>query len=453
MGFTHVPTCLQWPSDAFYLLLPVVAACTSAQVHVQAEEDARKDAEEGARKKAAVSEPVAEPNVASAAGTLPPPPPRHLEADLRELSERFVLCQRGFRDLSSGDLQNAECTWAEAIESQVFLREQPHLHRALLDSAGNPVLSALARDVAGADMRLTEALANFANAHALASAPGVAAATPGLFRLDTGLLASNPSPPVGFRPELAFPPFCGVVPVCSGSFFDSTCRQALVLVRDVAGMTYAVHAPRQDVAQFNSDCRAAQRRYGPVDDGLGRSRVVSAAASRTTTAPSGSAALEAAPQPSGFDDAVLTADDAHQHDSDGLGGRHQLPRPRRVVGSAQESDGLGGRRQPLRRGSSDAAVATPTRPEPTPPAPLVSPTNVPSGKYYRKRMIPKAAQQSSMVNDMMLKLEEHRIGGFGRSGQYGDWGYDDVAARKTLSAEGLAVRLGFDVPLRLHARV
>ena len=422
-------------------------------MHVQAEEVARKVVEEVARKKAAVSEPVAELNVASAAGTLPPPPPRHLEAELRQLSQRFVLCQPGFRFLSSADLEDDECTWAEPMESQVFLRELPHLHRDLLVSAGNPVLSALAQDVAGADMRLTEALANFAYAHAQASTPDVAAATPSLFRLDTGLLASNPLPLVGFRPELAFPPFCGAVPVVSGSFFNTSSRQALVLVRDAAGKTFPVHAPRHDVAQFNTDCRDAYRRYGPVDEGNGRPRVVSAASSRTAAAPSGSAALEAAPQPIGFDDAVLTADDAHQHESDGLGGRRQPPPQPRDFVSAQESDGLGLRRQPPRRGSSDAAVATPTRPESAPRAPLVSPTHVTPAKYYRKRMVPKQAQHLVMVNDMMTKLEEHRVTGFGRAAQYGDWGYDDISKRKTLSAEGLAVRLGFDVPLRLHACV
>jgi hypothetical protein len=276
----HVFTCLQRGSDAFYTLLLVLAACTSAQVHVQAEEDARKSAAEGARKAATESE----LHVASAAGTVLPPPAGRLEADLRELVHQFVICQPEFRELSSGDLENPDHTWAELLESFVLLREQPHLPRALLDSAGNfagnPVLAALAQDVAGADTRLTEALANFANAHASASAPAVKAASPGLFRLDAGPLASSPLPPMGFRHEPAHSSFCGIVPVDSGSFFDNTCRQSLVLVRDASGMTFAVRAPRQDVAQFNSECRQAYRRYGPVDEGIGQPRVASAAASR-----------------------------------------------------------------------------------------------------------------------------------------------------------------------------
>ncbi len=146
---------------------------------MQAEEDARKLAAEGACRKVAESA----LNVAPAVGILPPPP-RPLEADLRKLVDGFVLCQHGFRDLSSGDLEDPERTWAEAIESHVYLREQPHVARALLDAAGNyvgnPRLAALAQDVAGADARLTEALAEFAIAHASASDPTFRATVPGL---------------------------------------------------------------------------------------------------------------------------------------------------------------------------------------------------------------------------------------------------------------------------------
>jgi len=456
--FIYSPACSGLVTH-FYMLLLVVAACTSAQVHVQAEEDARKELAGGARMAAAESE----LHVASSAGNLGnllPPPPRRLEADLRKLYHGFVFSQPAFCDLSSGDLENPELTWADTIESQVFLREQPHLSRALINSAGNyagnPELAALAQDVAGADTRLTEALSIFANAHASASAPDVRATVPGLFRLDPGLLASNPLPPMGFRPELAHKSFCGIAPVCSGDFFDNTCRHSLVLVRDASGRTFAVNAPRQDVAQFNSDCRETYRRHGPDDERIGLPCVVSDAGSRTAAALSGSTALEAAVQPTRLDDDVFPADDAFQHDTTpdrrqrGQQPATQGPSPPRLaVESAPESDRP--RRQPPRLAS---VVATPTRPEPGPRAPLVSPTSaVVAGKFQRKRFFLKKAQFTLMAADMMKELEVYRIKGFGRAGKYGHFGYDDPQEGKTLSADGLAVRLGRDVPLRPHARV
>ena len=422
-------------------------------MHVQAELDARKEAAEGARHKAAASG----PNVASAVGTLLAPPPRDLEADLRKLSQQFVLCQHGFRNLDLGDLDNADCTWAELFESQVVLREQTHLPRALLDSVGHPILSPLAREVAAADKRLTEALANFANAHASASDPAVRATIPGLFRLDAGILALKQPPPVGFRPELAHSPFLGIVPVVSGSVFDNTCPLSLVLVRDTFGRTFAVHAPTQEVAQFNGDCKTTYRHHGAVDEGVGRPRVDSAAPSRTAAALSGSMVYEHALQPIGFDDDVSTAHDDYQHDRiPDRNQQHQqaatpgLSPPRHPVESAQESDRPGGRRQSLRVASS---VATPTRPEPGPHVPLVSPINGSGAKFHRKRMVPKATQLFLLVNDMMLELERHRVKGFGRALEYGNFGFDDAASGKTLSPEGLAVRLALMCPLRMHARV
>jgi hypothetical protein len=412
---------------------------------VQGEEDARKLAAEGASRKFAESA----LKVAPAVAILPPPPPCPLEADLRKLVDGFVLCQHGFRDLSSGDLEDPERTWAEVIESHVYLREQPHLPRALLDAAGNyagnPRLAALAQDVAGADLRLTEALAEFAIAHASADL-AFRATVPGLFRLDPGLLSSSKSvPPMGFRPELAHASFCGMVPVGSGSFFDAPCREALVFVRDGSGKTFAVHAPRSDVAQFNTDCRKAYRRYGPVDARIGG-------------APSGSTFSEDAPQPIDLDDDVWTADDAYQPDCT-LDRRQEhlqsstqgLSPPRRAVESAQESDCLGGRRQLPRQASAAAVDSTPTRPEHGLRDRLLSPTNaVPEvvRKFYRKRIILKPGQLSITVNDMMQELKVHNNhAGFGRAGEYGQFGYDDPVAGKTLSPEGLAVRLGRWCPL------
>ena len=410
---------------------------------MQAEQDARKAAaaEEAARKAAAESA----LNVPPAAGILPPPPRPLLEAELRKLVDGFVLCQPGFRELtSSGDLEDPELTWADTLESLVYVREQPHLPRALLDAAGNyagnPQLAARAQDVAGADARLTEALAEFAIAHASASDPAFRATVPGLFRLDPGLFSSSKSVPrLGFRPELAHGSFCGVVPVGSGSFFDATCRDALVLVRDASGKTFAVHAPRSDVAQFNSDCRQAYRRYGPVDARIGG-------------APSGSTFYEDARQPIVLDpdDDVWTADDAYQPDrtldrrQEHLQSSTQGLSPPRAVESAQESDRLGGRRQ-LPRQASAAVVDTPTRPEHGLRDRLLSPTNaVPEValKFYRKRINLKPAQLTIMVNDMMLELKVHNNhAGFGRAGEYGQFGYDDSASGKTLSPEGVAVRL------------
>jgi len=413
---------------------------------VQAEEDARKLAAEGACGKVAESA----LNVAPAVGILPPPPPCPLQADLRKLVDGFVLCQHGFRDLSSGDLEDPERTWAEAIESLVYLREQSHLPRALLDAAGNyagnPRLAALAQDVAGADARLTEALAEFAIAHASASDPAFRATVPGLFRLDPGLFSSSKSVPrLGFRPELAHASFCGVVPVGSGSFFEATCRDALVLVRDASGKTFAVHAPRSDVAQFNSDCRQAYRRYGPVEARIGG-------------APSGSTFYEDARQPIVLDpdDDVCTADDAYQPDrtldrrQEHLQSSTQGLSPR-AVESAQESDRLGGRRQLPREAPAAVLATTPTRPGDGRRDRLLSPTNaVPEVglKFYRKRIILKAGQLPIMVNDMMLELKVHNTpAGFGRAGEYGQFGYDDSASGKTLSAEGVAVRLARRCPL------
>ncbi len=74
---------------------------------------------------------------------------------------------------------------------------------------------------------------------------------------------------------------------------------------------------------------------------------------------------------------------------------------------------------------------------------LVFPTSALPVRFYRKRMVLKANQLTIMVNDMMRELEVHRTPvGFGRAGEYGHFGYDDSANGKTLSAEGLAVRLG-----------
>jgi hypothetical protein len=415
--------------------------------HVQAEEDARKAAaaEEAARKAAAESA----LNVAPAAGILPPPPRRLLEADLRKLVDVFVMCQPGFRELSSGDLEDPERTWADTLESLVYLREQPHLARALLDAAGNyagnPQLAARAQDVAGADARLTEALAEFAIAHASASDPAFRATVPGLFRLDPGLFSSSKSvPPLGFRPELAHASFCGVVPVGSGSFFDATCRDALVLVRDASGKTFAVQAPRSDVAQFNSDCRRAYRRHGLVDARIG-------------DAPSGSTVYEDAREPIDVDDDVWTADGDYQPDRT-LDCREEdrfttvlqsstqsLSPSRRAVESAQESDRLGGRRQLPRQASAAVVDTTPPRSEHGVRDPLLSPTNaLPEGglKFYRKRINLKAGQLLIIVHDMMRELEPHKSPPqFGRAGEYGHFGFDDVAKGKTLSADGVAVRL------------
>jgi hypothetical protein len=63
-------------------------------------------------------------------------------------------------------------------------------------------------------------------------------------------------------------------------------------------------------------------------------------------------------------------------------------------------------------------------------------------KFYRKRINPKAGQLLIIVNDMMRDLEAHKNpAGFGRAGEYGHFGFDDLANGKTLSAEGVAVRL------------
>jgi hypothetical protein len=63
-------------------------------------------------------------------------------------------------------------------------------------------------------------------------------------------------------------------------------------------------------------------------------------------------------------------------------------------------------------------------------------------KFYRKRIILKPGQLTIMMSDMMGELEAHRTKGFGRAAEYGQFGYDDAALGRTLSPEGLAVRLG-----------
>jgi hypothetical protein len=149
---------------------------------------------------------------------------------------------------------------------------------------------------------------------------------------------------------------------------------------------------------------------------------------------------------------VSTAHDDYQHDAiPDRNQQHQqaatrgLSPSRHPVESAQESDRTGGRRQSLRVASS---VVTPTRPQPGRHVPLVSPINASGAKFYRRRMVPKPNQLLSLVNAMMVELEEHRVKGFGRAAEYGNFGLDDFAnGRKTLSPEGLAVRLGLDLPL------
>jgi hypothetical protein len=88
---------------------------------------------------------------------------------------------------------------------------------------------------------------------------------------------------------------------------------------------------------------------------------------------------------------------------------------------------------------------TPPRPEQGLRDPLLSPTNgLPEVglKFYRKRINLKAGQLLIIVHDMMRELEPHKSPPqFGRAGEYGHFGFDDVAKGKTLSADGVAVRL------------
>ena len=438
---------MYWCSD---VLMLVVAACTSAQVHVQAQEDARKRAEEDARMKAAESEPFAEPNVASAVVTHAPLPQRRLEADLRKLFLDFVSKQPGFHNFSPRDLDDATYTWAEVFESQVFLRDQPDLSRHLLDSAGNPALAFFAREVAVADMRMTEALANFSQAYYAAFAPAAAAAVPHVFRLDPGVLESNP---VGFRPERAHAPFCGVVPVGSGALSHSLCPDALVLVRDRSGMTFTLRAPRRDVDGFNRGCTEIYRAHGANDGGIGQPDGVSAAHVRTITPPSGSTAPQAA------DDVWLASEAHHDPRTPDRSLIHHPPAPRDpsheggAVGSAQESDAGGGRRrQPVRGANSSPDVAAarvvskPTGAQDGAPSRLDSPRIAAAGTFVPRRIIPSPNQLFNIVNEMMTQLEQHRTRGFGRAVAYGVFGMDSVETGETLSREGLAVCLRVTSP-------
>jgi hypothetical protein len=194
------------------------------------------------------------------------------------------------------------------------------------------------------------------------------------------------------------------------------------------------------VAQFNSDCRQAYRRYGPVDARIGG-------------APSGSTFYEDPPQPIALDEDVWTADGAYQPDRT-LDRRQEhlqsptqgLSPPRRAVESVQESDRLGGRRQLPRQASAAVVDTTRTRPEHGLRDRVLSPTNAAPEvalKFYRKRINLKPGQLTLMVNDMMQELKVHNNhAAFGRAGEYGQFGYDDPVTGKTLSPEGVAVRLG-----------